>query len=158
MTTVSLSKLDLSFLKTPPTVKAGRYVWDEKAQKLIPASQKARARARAASRKRGTVATPYFVPDVDAAYGGSWKSVIDGSEISSRTNWREHNKRNGVTQVDPDYWGKTEDHHVSEIRARMELDAPAQSEDGVFSWKTPESAKVRKNGGKPKQRGRRKAG
>lgn len=147
MTIVSLSKLDLSFLKKPAAVKAGRWVYDEKKGELIPVSKHYRAKARAAAKKRGTVATPYFMPDVDAAYGGAWKSIIDGSEISSRPNWREHNKRNGVAQVDGDYWGKSDDHFVSEIKARMEFDEPVTSNDSVFSWKAPESAKARKNVG-----------
>ena len=138
---ISMSGLDLSWMLDP----ANR----------LPPQKKRRYRP---PNRRGTVASPMVMPDVDSAYGGSWKSIIDGTEISSRSNWREHNKRNGVLQVDPDYWGKTEDHHVSEIRNRMEFDAPVQDEAGVFSWRKPESAKVRKNGGKSERRGRRKSG
>jgi hypothetical protein len=159
MTTVSLSKLDLSFLKKndPNGVQAGRFVWDAGVKEFVPASQVYRKRARAAAKKRSNLSSPYFMPDVDAAYGGAWKSIIDGSEISSRTNWREHNKRNGVMQVDPDFWGKTEDSYVSEVKQRMEYRAPAQDGEGVFSWKNPESAKARKNDGKASRRGRRKS-
>ena len=157
MTTISLSKLDLSFLKKPEggKPKSGHWRWSSKAQKFV--TMREWHKLHPPSKKRGTVALPYFMPDVDAAYGGAWKSIIDGSEISSRPNWREHNKRNGVAQVDPDYWGKTDDHHITQIRDRMEFGAPVTSEDSVFSWKAPESAKVRKDGGKSSRRSRRKS-
>ena len=159
MTTVSLSKLDLSFLKKndPNGVRPGRFMWNAEKGTFVPSSEVMRKRFRAAARKRSNLPTPYFMPDVDAAYGGSWKSIIDGSEISSRTNWCEHNKRNDVMQVDPDFWGKSDDYFVSETRARMGLDAPASNEDGQFSWKAPETAKVRKNDGKAGRRKRKSA-
>ena len=59
---------------------------------------------------RGAVACPYFAPDIDSIYGGSWKSVIDGSEISSRSNRREMEIRNGdgpggpIVNVGDRYW------------------------------------------------------
>lgn len=145
---ISMSGLDLSWMRDP-------------ANRLPPQPKMRRKRP---PNRRGTVASPMVLPDVDSAYGGSWKSIVDGSEISSRSNWREHNKRNGVTQVDPDYWGKTDDHYVTQIRERMELDAPVQSGDVDFSWKVKPSvspsggAKARKNGGRSERRGRNRAG
>lgn len=130
---VSLSGLDLPWLKKDRACASGRYRIDPETGAAIGAREHA-ARYRQRPDRRGTVALPYFMPDVDAAYGGSWKSIIDGSEISSRTNWREHNKRNGVLQVDPDYWGKTEDDHVTEIRARMQIDEPVDTDDVEFTW------------------------
>ncbi len=130
--TVSLSGLDLSFLKKPATVQRGRYRVDAKSGELVTAREWHRRNPQ--RRKRGDVASPYFMPDVDAAYGGAWKSIIDDSEISSRSNWREHNKRNGVLQVDGDYWGKTEDHHITEIEERMGYD-PSLIGSEDFSWK-----------------------
>ena len=98
--TVSMHGLDLSWMNDP----ANR----------LPA-QEPRKRARTASKRSTVVGCPYFVPDVDSAYGGSWKSIIDGTEISSRSNWKEHNKRNGVLQVGPGYWGETKDKDICDI-------------------------------------------
>jgi hypothetical protein len=158
MTTVSLSKLDLSFLKKadPAKVTTGSWRWSSKAQKFVTPQEWHKLHP--PSKKRSKLAVPYFMPDVDAAYGGSWKSIIDDTEISSRSNWREHNKRNGVLQVDRDHWGKTEDHHVSQVRDRMEIGAPIAETDSVFSWKAPESAKGQKNERPSGKRRARKAG
>jgi hypothetical protein len=102
--TVSLSGLDLSFLRKndPAASQPGRYRFDPE-EGVIPAALHAR-KHRPADR-RSDLPTPYFMPDVDAAYGGAWKSIIDGSEISSRSNWREHNKRNDVVDVGDKFWG-----------------------------------------------------
>ena len=81
----------------PDTVEKGRFRWSDKAKKLV--SVREWHRLHSEPSKRSKLACVYFVPDVDAAYGGSWKSIIDGSEISSRSNWREHNKRHGVVDV-----------------------------------------------------------
>lgn len=105
---VSMSGLELPWLKKDRGCKPGRYAFDAD-KGIVPASQKRAERARAAAERRGTVALPMFVPDVDAAYGGSWKSVIDGSEISSRSNWREHNKRNAVVDVGDRFWSEDGD-------------------------------------------------
>jgi hypothetical protein len=133
---VSLSGLDLSWLKKPATVERGRYRVDAATGELVTAREWHKRNP--VIRKRGDVALPYFMPDVDQAYGGSWKSIIDGSEISSRTNWREHNKRNDVLQVDGDYWGKTEDDYVTEIEERMGYDPSLVGNSEAFNWKDPE--------------------
>jgi hypothetical protein len=133
---VSLSGLDLSWLKKPATVERGRYRVDAATGELVTAREWHKRNP--VIRKRGDVALPYFMPDVDQAYGGSWKSIIDGSEISSRTNWREHNKRNDVLQVDGDYWGKTEDDYVTEIEERMGYDPSLVGNSEAFEWKDPE--------------------
>lgn len=141
--TVSLSGLDLSFLRKndPSACQPGRYRIDPESGEAIPAHEHAR-RFRQRPDRRGTVASPYFMPDVDAAYGGAWKSIIDGTEISSRTNWREHNKRNGVLQVDPDYWGKTEDHHVTQIRDRMQFGKQSDDPLVTSAWRTPSTTDI----------------
>ncbi len=102
---VSLSGLDLSFLKKndPNTCAPGRYRIDPEDGNAIPAHVHAR-KYRRPSKRSTAVAVPYFMPDVDAVYGGAWKSIIDGSEISSRSNWREHNKRHGVVDVGDKFW------------------------------------------------------
>lgn len=139
MTIVSLSKLDLSFLRKDDSdgCETGRYRIDPGTTELVPIREWHRRNPNLHRRNRSeTVAAPYFMPDVDAAYGGPWKSIIDDSEISSRSNWREHNKRNGVEQVDPDYWGKTDDDYVTEIEERMGYD-PSLIGHEDFTWKTP---------------------
>lgn len=159
MTTVSLSKLDLSFLKKadPAKCQGGSWRWSSKAEKFVTHAQWHKLHP--PSKKRSKLPTPYFMPDVDAVYGGSWKSIIDDTEISSRSNWREHNKRNGVLQVDRDYWGKTEDHNVTQVRERMEIGATTPETDGVFSWKEPKvSAKGPKNDRPTGKRRARKRG
>jgi hypothetical protein len=55
----------------------------------------------------GTVPTcescsPYVMPDLNAA-SGTFISPVDGSIISSRSQLREHNKRNNVEQIGNDY-------------------------------------------------------
>ena len=99
---VSLSKLDMPWLSKDRKCQPGRYITSESKQRRMEA-------ARRAQDLRSAVACPYFAPDVDAIYGGSWKSVIDGTEISSRSNWREHNKRNDVVDVGDKFWAEDGD-------------------------------------------------
>lgn len=151
---VSLSGLDLSFLRKTDGngCQPGRYRIDEATGELVSAAEWRRRNPNIHARGRSdTVASPYFMPDVDSAYGSAWKSIIDGSQISSRSNWREHNKRNGVEQVDRDYWGKTEDDHVTEIRERMGYDPSLIGESEVFSWREPESLTERTDGRKNRE-------
>jgi len=96
--TISLSGLNLSFLKKSATVEKGRFRWSDKAGKLVSVREWHRLHSEP-SKRSCKVGRPLYVPDVDAAYGGAWKSIIDGSEISSRSNWREHNKRNDVVDI-----------------------------------------------------------
>lgn len=139
MASVSLSKLDLSFLRKndPDSCQPGRYRLDTETGELIPAADHAR-KYRRPSKHSEAVGLPYFMPDVDAAYGGAWKSVIDGREISSRSNWREHDKRNGVINVGSDYWAKDGD-DVAYTEKKMGYDpsliGKKDTGDGVsFSW------------------------
>lgn len=108
--TISLSGLDLSFLKKDKsdTIEKGRFRWSDKAGKFVPVREWHRLHA-APSKRSNKVGRPYFLPDIDAHYGGAWKSIIDGSEISSRSNWREHNKRNDVVDVGDKYWDEDGD-------------------------------------------------
>lgn len=138
--TISLSKLDLSFLRKADSGGCcpGRYRVDAATGELVPLAEWHRRNPSIHADKRSdAVASPFFMPDVDVAYGGSWKSIIDNSEISSRSNWREHNKRNQVLQVDGDHWGKTNDDYVTENKERMGYD-PSLVGHADFSWKTPE--------------------
>jgi hypothetical protein len=114
---VSMSGLDLSWMKDP-------------ANRLPPRPPKSRVRI--ASKRSTKVAAPYFAPDVDAIYGGSWKSVIDGSEISSRSNWREHNKRNGVVDVGDKFWSPDGD-DAKRTREKMGYD-PSLIGHPDFTW------------------------
>lgn len=132
---ISLSKLDLSFLKKDAGagVQPGRYRYDPE-EGIIPAAKAAWKKR--GPNKRGTVATPYFAPDVDAIYGGSWKSIIDGSEISSRSNWREHNKRNAVVDVGDKFWSPDGD-DIKRTEEKMGYDPSLIGKD--FYWgKNPE--------------------
>lgn len=95
--TISLSGLDMPWLKKDRQCQPGRYRTDPKTGESVTIQEWYRRNP--PQRKRSHLAGAYFVPDVDAAYGGAWKSIIDGSEISSRSNWREHNLRNGVVDV-----------------------------------------------------------
>lgn len=130
---VSLAGLDLSFMRKaePSACRPGRYRLRN--GELLPAHVAARL-DRPAS-KRGSVALPYFMPDVDATYGGAWKSIVDGSEISSRSNWREHDKRNGVVNVGNDFWASDGD-DVRYTEEKMGYD-PSLIGHEDFSWKTP---------------------
>jgi hypothetical protein len=135
---ISLSNLDLSWLKEPAMVERGRYRVDASTGELVTSREWHKRNPNVHGRKRGTVACPSYMPDVDVAYGGAWKSIIDDTPISSRTNWREHNKRNDVVCVDKDYWGHTETDHVAEIEARMEFDPSLVGSSEAFSWKDSE--------------------
>jgi len=104
---MSLSGLDLPWLKKDRPCQPGRYRTDPKTGESVTIQEWRRRNPD--ERKRGEVASPYFVPDVDAAYGGSWESIIDGTEISSRSNWREHNRRNDVVDVGDKYWSEDGD-------------------------------------------------
>jgi len=136
--TISMSGLNLSFLRKNnlDTARPGRYRYDAE-EGVIPAHVHAHKHRRP-DRRSTEVALPFFMPDVDAAYGGAWKSIVDGSEISSRSNWREHNKRNCVLQIDGDHWGKTEDDYVTQIEKRMGYDPSLIGNSDTFSWKEPE--------------------
>jgi hypothetical protein len=121
---VSMHGLDLSWMQDP-------------ANRLPPSPPKPRR----INFKRSSLPTPYFMPDVDAAYGGAWKSIVDGSEISSRSNWREHDKRNEVINVGADFWAKDGD-DVAYTREKMGYDpsliGKKDDGDGVeFGWKDP---------------------
>ncbi len=119
---ISLSGLDLPWLQKDRACKPGRYVCDTEAG-VIPASVKRRERAIKAALIRGTVACPELMPDIDSVYGGAWKSVIDGSVISSRSNRREMEIRNSdgpggpIINVGDRYWSEDGD----DIRRTEEL-------------------------------------
>ena len=135
--TVSLSGLDLSFLKKPAAVKRGRYKYDKDLDAVMTSAQFGH-RHRKPSKRSDKVALPMFVPDVDAIYGGEWKSIVDGSTISSRSNWREHNKRNGVVDVGDKFWAADGD-DAKYTREKMGYDPSLINKkddgDGVsFSW------------------------
>ncbi len=122
---VSMSGLDLPWLKKDRPCQPGRYISDEARERRIAAAKHARA-------IRSDVASPYFAPDVDAVYGGSWASIIDGSEISSRSNWREHNKRHGVVDVGDRYWADDGD-DVKRTAEKMDY-APELIGSPDFHW------------------------
>jgi hypothetical protein len=128
---ISLSGLNLDFLRKedPNRIQPGRYRYDIE-EGVIPANRAAHKK-RSIS-KRGTVATPYFAPDVDAIYGGSWRSIVDGTEISSRSNWREHNRRNQVVDVGDKFWSPDGD-DAKTTREKMGYD-PSLIGDPSFSW------------------------
>ncbi len=99
---VSLSSLEMPWLDKNRKCQPGRYITPEARQRRIHAEKRKRE-------LRSEIATPFFMPDVDAAYGGAWGSIIDGTEISSRSNWREHNKRHGVVDVGERFWSEDGD-------------------------------------------------
>jgi hypothetical protein len=131
--TVSLSGLDLSFLRkdNPSACAPGRYRIDPETGEAIPAH--VHARKYHIEKKRGDVAVPYFMPDLDAIYGGPWKSVVDGCELSSRSNRAEHNKRNGVVDVGDTFWSADGD----DIKRTEEIMGYDKSliGDPSFTWK-----------------------
>jgi hypothetical protein len=123
---VSFAGLDLSFLKDPA--------------KRLPEEMKVRRKHRPRGPRSDAVASPYFVPDVDAVYGGAWQSIVDGSEISSRSNWREHNKKNGVVDVGDRFWSNDGD-DAKRTRELMGYDPSLINKkddgDGIsFEWQS----------------------
>ena len=142
---MSLSGLDLSFLRKndPNGCRPGRYRMH--GDECLPAHLAARLQ-RAQEDKRSSLASPYFMPDVDSAYGGAWKSIVDGSEISSRSNWREHDKRNEVVNVGLDYWTSQDrdiapgdDIAYTEKKMGYDPSLIGGNEDCQITWKTPEN-------------------
>ena len=107
--TISLSGLNLDFLRKPKDFrpKTGRYRTDPNTGESVTIQEWYRRNP--PQGKRSHLAGAYFMPDVDAAYGGAWRSIIDGSEISSRSNWREHNKKNDVVDIGDKFWAEDGD-------------------------------------------------
>lgn len=149
----SMSGLDLSFLRKndPHSCQPGRYRFDAE-DGVVPADVHAR-KHRKPNKRSTKVACPMFMPDVDQAYGGAWKSIIDGTEISSRTNWREHNKRNGVSEVGPGYWGENKGRDIVDITAERMGHDPSLVNSDVFTWKDPVSVRGEENGRKDPSNG-----
>jgi hypothetical protein len=130
---ISLKGLDLSFMRKPDAgVQPGRYVVDPATGDCV------RKRARPPSEKRSGIACPYFMPDVDAVYGGAWKSIVDGSQISSRSNWKEHNKRNGVIDVGDKFWAEDGD-DIRVTEEKMGYDPSLIGNSETFSWIDPKT-------------------
>ncbi len=139
MATVSLHNLDLSFLNKRAKVERGRFKFDEELG-VIPSALHAR-RHRKPNKRSTKVALPHFMPDLDANYGGDWKSIVDGSVLSSRSNRKEHNKRNGCIDVGDKFWSADGD-DAKRTREKMGYDpsliGKQDTGDGVsFGWKTP---------------------
>lgn len=134
---ISMSKLDMPWLEKGRKCQPGRYVSPEvMARRIVDAMH--------AESIRSDVPCPYFAPDVDAVYGGAWKSIVDGSEISSRSNWREHNKRNGVVDVGDKFWSADGD-DAKRTREKMGYDPSLINKkddgDGIsFEWKTKKAS------------------
>jgi hypothetical protein len=126
---VSLSGLDLPWLRKDRACEPGRYRYDAD-DGVIPARVAARKHRR--PDRRGDVSVPYFMPDVDAVYGGAWQSIVDGKEISSRSNWREHNKRNGVIDVGDKFWSPDGD-DIKTTQEKMGYD-PSLIGSPDFFW------------------------
>lgn len=127
---ISLSKLDLPWLAKDRAVQPGRYRTDKATGESVTIQEWHRRNPD--ERKRGSVDIPYFVPDVDSVYGGSWQSIVDGKEISSRSNWREHNKRNGVVDVGDKFWSPDGD-DIKRTQEKMGYD-PSLIGDPSFRW------------------------
>ncbi len=107
MTVVSFSGLDLSFLKDPKN-------------RLPPQPAKRRAGRKAPS-KRSSLACPSLVPDINSIYaGGGYKSPIDNTFISSRSQLVEHDRKHGVVQC-------------GEMKGKIGMDAQAKR----FGWDQP---------------------
>ncbi len=121
---VSLSSLSLPWLDPSRKCQPGRYITPEAKQRRIQAERRKRE-------LRSDIATPFFMPDVDAAYGGAWQSIVDGKEISSRSNWREHNKRNQVVDVGDKFWSPDGD-DIKRTQEKMGWDPTLIGKD--FVW------------------------
>ena len=120
---VSLSGLKMPWLDKEKRGETGRYRYDAE-KGWIPIGEWV---------ERKVEASAYIMPDLDAIYGhGNFVSVIDGTNITSRSQLREHNKRHGVIQ--------TGDVRGDEIRERTKRHMkynPAARNDGSFSWTEP---------------------
>lgn len=105
--TVSLSGLNMPWLDKNRSCQPGRYRTDKATGESVTIQEWIRRNPD--NRKRGAVALPMYMPDLDAIYGGPWKSIVDGSELSSRSNRKEHNKRNEVVDVGDKFWSSDGD-------------------------------------------------
>ena len=113
---VSTHGLDLSFMKSPES------------QAFLKASKaniaKAKASRRGAAPKRSDLPSPRVIGDLNAAYPeGGFRSPVDNSWISSRSQLRAHNRRHRVDQCGDvslnDYTASVEkDRDVGEINPK----------------------------------------
>jgi hypothetical protein len=93
---ISMSGLDLSFLKEPAKKKRGRPRKHPVKAKSSYQRQMDEIKARAASRpsKRADFGAPVVMADITP-----FVSPIDGSEITSRSKLKAHEQRHGVKQA-----------------------------------------------------------
>lgn len=97
-----------------------RWVWDPKTQSLveIPAARKAPS-------KEG----PFFMPDIDRAYGGPIVSPIDGEHITSRSHLRAHERKHGVRQA-----GDFRNGEIVQRERNRAVALTRAAEGGTFQW------------------------
>jgi hypothetical protein len=119
MTTISLSGLNLDFMKSNPLPKVRR-----KKPKIKPC-------------KRSDIfgIGAYIMPDLDVAYsanGGGFRSPIDGSFITSRKQLRDHNRAHGVIQS-----GDVKPEQAREHNLRKMQHDPSAKSDPNFAWVNP---------------------
>jgi hypothetical protein len=75
---------------------------------------------------------PYVMGDLDQAYGGDgFRSPVDGSQITSRSQLREHNKQHNVEQCGDVSLGE----YTRHVEA-CQNDSPTTGVD--FQWMKPE--------------------
>lgn len=92
---VSMSGLDLSFMNAPQPKKRGRPRKNPVKEKSAYQRQMDEIKARIASlpSARAGIACPYLMTDIK-----SFRSPVDGSEITSRSKLKAHEQRHGVKQ------------------------------------------------------------
>ncbi len=123
---ISMSGLDLSFLKNP--------------KNRLPKERKKRAKAQP-NKRSNLFKSAFVLPDLDVAYKGGFESPIDGTFITSRSQLREHNIRHDVVQ-NGDHHGRTKDI----MKKKMRWNPEARSANG-FSWASSENTVSRLRSG-----------
>lgn len=74
---------------------------------------------------------PMLLPDLDRVYGGGFRSPIDGTFITSRSQLRRHEATHNVRQAGDFKPGEL----ISKERARVEGIRRAANQGATFEWK-----------------------
>lgn len=99
---VSLSGLDLSWLKKPARPKRGSFKFDAKKGKVVTAQAWAKTNTRK-SKRSDNVPLVNLMPDAAPYINVSTRTAM---EITSRSQQREFEKRTGLVQVGNDFKGQ----------------------------------------------------
>lgn len=92
---VSMTGLDMPWLKKNRAPVKGRFVYDERKGKVVTAERYHRENWSKTAKKRSSLATPHFVSDIAPFVANATDKPV---EISSRSQLRAYERGNGIRQ------------------------------------------------------------